>query len=86
GIINFDLPKELVEQSEYNFKITLRNQGQLIWSKDDNYYLIYDRNIDNKNKIEIKFSNLNNIKPFEEKETHFIIKTNIHNFSLNFNI
>ncbi len=75
GEINFDLPKELVEQSEYNFKIKLKNQGQSIWSKDDNYYLSHGRDIDNKNTVEIKFSNIDSIKPFEEKEVEFKIVT-----------
>ena len=75
GEINFNLPKELVEQSEYNFKVKLKNQGQSIWSKDDNYYLSHGRDIDNKDKVEIKFSDIDNIKPFEEKEVRFKVVT-----------
>ncbi|MBI5122283.1 hypothetical protein HZA75_00330, partial [Candidatus Roizmanbacteria bacterium] len=76
GEINFNLPKELVEQSKYNFKVKLKNQGQSIWSKDDNYYLSHGREIDNKDKVEIKFSDIDSIKPFEEKEVYFTLKTN----------
>ncbi len=76
GEINFDLPKELVEQSTYQFKIKLKNLGQAIWGKDDGYYLIIS-SIEKKEKIpfDFFFSDFKNIKPFEEREIDFYIKT-----------
>lgn len=75
GEINFNLPKELVEQSEYNFKVKLKNQGQPIWSKDDGYYLSRTYETDNENTVKIEFSDINNINPSQEKEVYFTLKT-----------
>lgn len=76
GFFSYKLPTDLVVQSTYHFKVKLENQGQSIWSKDDDYYLIYDREVDNKNILKINFSDIKNINPFEEKDVPFILQTN----------
>ena len=66
GEINFDLPKD-------DFKINLKNQGQGIWDKEENYEL----RIKNQESSNLNFlvSNLKDIKPFEEKTVDFSLKT-----------
>lgn len=72
GEIDFSLPKELVAQSKYNLKLTLKNQGQAIWDKNDGYEL----RIDNDGlKGSVLIGDLKEIKPFEEKTVDFSIKT-----------
>ncbi|GAB4219528.1 MAG: hypothetical protein Fur009_6120 [Candidatus Microgenomates bacterium] len=73
GKISFNLPKELVEQSTYNFKINLKNEGQGYW-EDNSYLLVVNSYLDNK-KIEVLFDNLEEIAPGEEKKINFYLKT-----------
>lgn len=72
GEINFNLPKELVAKSNYNFKINLKNQGQGIWDKNENYEL---RIINEELKTSILIGDLKDIRPFEEKTIDFSLKT-----------
>jgi len=74
GEISFDLPKELVAQSQYNFRVTLKNQGQAIWDKDEGYEL----RITNYGfkSTEVLVSDIKDIRPFEERSVDFSIKTN----------
>jgi hypothetical protein len=74
GEIKFSLPKELVIQSKYDFKITLKNQGQSIWDKDNDYQLVL--NSSTGNKPDYLFEDLKDIKPFEEKDIYLTFKTN----------
>jgi len=74
GSISFNLPKELVAQSKYDFKVSLKNSGQAIWDKDENYELrIKNEELKNTNFL---ITDLKNIKPFEEKTVDFSLKTN----------
>ena len=73
GEIKFSLPKELVVQSKYNFKIALKNQGQAIWDKNNEYQLIVSS--DTGNKPDYLFEDLKDIKPFEEKDVYLTFKT-----------
>ncbi len=73
GEIKFSLPKELVVQSKYDFRITLKNQGQAIWDKDNDYQLIVSSNTGN--RPDYLFEDLKDIKPFEEKEVNLTFKT-----------
>ena len=73
GKIKFSLPKELVVQSKYNFKIILSNQGQAVWDKDNDYQLIVSTNTGNKSNY--LFEDLKDIKPFEEKDVYLTFKT-----------
>lgn len=77
GSINFDLPKELVNQSVYHFPITLKNQGQAIWDKDDGYYLTLESYSDQSKikSVEFLITDLKEINPFEERQVEMIIKT-----------
>lgn len=73
GAINFDLPKNLVAQSSYQFNIKLKNLGQGFWDKDANYQLSV---INNQQKIaRWLFSDIKDLKPFEEKQLPFYINT-----------
>jgi hypothetical protein len=73
GEIKFSLPRELVVQSKYNFRITLINQGQAIWDKNNDYQLIVNSNTGN--KPDYLFEDLKDIKPFEEKDVSLTFKT-----------
>jgi hypothetical protein len=70
GEISFNLPKELVNKSTYQFKIRLKNQGQGYWD-ERNYGLL----VDNVKKTEFLIVNLGEISPNEEKEVNFYLKT-----------
>ncbi|KKP87093.1 MAG: hypothetical protein UR89_C0007G0012, partial [Candidatus Roizmanbacteria bacterium GW2011_GWA2_35_8] len=72
GSIVFDLPTELVAQSKYNFRVTLKNQGQGIWDKDDSHKLEVTSD-ELKNNVLI--SEVKDIKPGEEKIVDFSLKT-----------
>ncbi len=79
GQINFDLPGELVAQSKYNFRISLDNQGQAIWDKDDDYELRITN--DGLKSTETLVSDVKDIKPYEEKTVDFSLKTSQENES-----
>jgi hypothetical protein len=69
-----DLPKELVTNSNYHFKVKLRNKGQAIWDKKWDYEL---KMIDyERTSLEYFASDIKNIRPFEEAEIDLYIKTN----------
>lgn len=72
GELTFSFPKELVAYSNYNFKLKIKNLGQAIWDKKDGYKL----EAESENKFENFFSDLKNIKPNQEAEIDFYIKTN----------
>jgi len=73
GTVSFSLPKELVVQSKYNFKIVLNNLGQAVWDKDDDYEVTITT--DGVKNTENMIADLKDIKPGEEKEVEFSIKT-----------
>lgn len=73
GEIRFDFPKELVTQSNFHFRLKLKNTGQAIWDKDNGYALGVWSN--EEKKFEYLFSDLSSIKPFEEDEVDFYLKT-----------
>jgi len=76
GEINLDLPKELVEQSEYNFKVKLNNLGQAVWDKDDGYQMKSDEiGLNQLKSVKFLFDDLKDIGPFEEKDVYFTLKT-----------
>jgi hypothetical protein len=73
GEILFNLPGQLVAASSYQFKIKLKNLGQAIWDKDSSYQLSV---IGNQEKpFEYLFSDIKNLKPYEEEEVNFFVKT-----------
>jgi hypothetical protein len=73
GEIFVDLPHNLVAQSNYHLKIKLKNTGQALWDKNDNYELQIADYKDNKENFLI--SDIKNIVPFEEKEIDVFLKT-----------
>ncbi len=70
----FDLPKELVAHSSFHFTVKLKNLGQAIWDKNDNYQLMIIN--DQQKLFDYFFSDIKNVKPFEEAEIDFYLKTN----------
>ncbi|MBI5127208.1 hypothetical protein HZA76_02005 [Candidatus Roizmanbacteria bacterium] len=74
GEISFNLPKELVVQSKYNFRISLIDKGQAIWDTDDGYELGVVSFEGNK-PTNFLISDIKDIKPFEEKSIDFSLKT-----------
>ena len=73
GQIIFNLPKELVNKSTYQFKIKLKNQGQGYW--DEMSYSLLAMSYLNNKKTEFLIGNLGEMSPFEEKEIDFYLKT-----------
>lgn len=73
GELSFDLPKELVVYSSYRFPFKIRNLGQSIFDKEEGYRLSgsYVTN----NPLEYFFTDLKDIKPFEETSIDFHLKT-----------
>ncbi|MFN4212818.1 MAG: hypothetical protein ACK4FL_02540 [Microgenomates group bacterium] len=79
GEIDFDLPKELLEQSTYQFKIKLKNFGQAIWDKNEGYSILDIRYWKSKEQLVIiKMGEIGKIKPFEEREVNFFVETVAH--------
>jgi len=78
GKIVIDFPSELVASSNYHFSLKLKNTGQAIWDKDENYKLqIVNDKTDEKTKtLEYFFSDIKKIKPFKEANIDLYIKTN----------
>jgi len=72
GNLTFTFPNELVAYSNYNYKIKIKNSGQSIWDKKDGYKL----KIEEETKFENFFSDLKDIRPNEEADVDFYIKTN----------
>ncbi|MCS6956612.1 MAG: hypothetical protein NZM02_02075 [Patescibacteria group bacterium] len=74
GEIKFNLSEELVEQSDYHFKITLKNQGQGYWT-DSDYQLLLFSDLKEKTNIEFLSGHIGDIMPSEEKEANIYLKT-----------
>lgn len=73
GNFDFDFPNELVKQSSYRFSVKLRNLGQPVWDKDFGYQL----NISGEDGKYLEYfsSDLKRIRPQEEAEIDFFVKT-----------
>lgn len=71
GEIKFNLPNELVEQSDYSFKISLKNLGQGYW--DDKDYKLKIKNTSE--SLEFLSGHIGEIAPGEEKEVVIFLKT-----------
>lgn len=72
GQINFKYPKELVAYSSFNLSINIKNLGQAIWDKDQGYnFRLVDFPQDH-----YLFSDLKNIRPFDEVAVNLFLKTN----------
>lgn len=82
GRVVAELPKDLLAQSTYHFQVKLRNDGQAIWTSEDGYKLSFGsspfdgtQGKQDKQGIEYFFSNIDGIKPGEEKDVDLYIKT-----------
>ena len=73
GAIEFQLPRELVIQSKYDFRINLKNNGQAVWDKDDDYTIQITE--DGVKASEFLVSDLKDVEPFQEKTVDFSLKT-----------
>lgn len=70
GELNLNLPRELVSSSSYKFSIKLKNLGQAVWDKEFGYQLSVIGG------VEYLFTDIKNLKPFEEASVDIFIKTN----------
>ncbi len=71
GHFNYSLPKEIVEQSTYHFQIRLRNQGQAIWSHDEQYEV----ELDGIAKTRYLISTIGTVKPFDSRTFDVYLNT-----------
>ncbi len=83
GKLIFQLPKELVINSQYSLTLSLKNEGQAIWDENDGYRLMIE-NVPS--ETQFLFSPLKDLKPNEEKMINFVFKTGPQkgDFSINF--
>lgn len=72
GKLIFQLPKELVINSQYNLTLSLKNEGQAIWDEKDGYRLMIENVLP---ETQFLFSQLKDLKPNEEKMINFVFKT-----------
>lgn len=70
GSISFDFSSELVKDSSYHLRVTLKNMGQAIWDRNDDYKLVLQGV-----SMESFFSNLSDIQPFQTQEVDLFLKT-----------
>lgn len=73
GQMSFNLPRELVANSNYHFIIHLKNQGQAVWDKNENYELRIQNS--ELQSLEYFFSDLKKNKPFQESDIDLYLKT-----------
>ena len=72
GTIEITLPDTLIARSTYHFSVFLKNQGQAIWSQEDEYALSVKSNT---SEVQTLVSDIRRIKPFEEDGMSITIKT-----------
>lgn len=72
GEISFNLPKDIVMLSTYNFKINLKNTGQAIWDKSESYSLSIENADDS---LSFLVGDLRKLKPNDEGVVDLSIKT-----------
>lgn len=75
GQIGYKLPHELVAQSKYDFRVSLKNVGQAIW--DENYGYELQITNDGVKSTETLVGDIKDIKPFQEESVHFSLKTGL---------
>ena len=72
-IEDIDIPKRLVAQSSYLFKITLKNTGQSIWNETDGFSMHYQTNTENE---KVKIWDIPETEPSETADIIVQIETN----------
>jgi hypothetical protein len=71
GELKFNFPNELVAESSFHFRLTLKNLGQAIWDKNDDYHLT----LENYDSAQYFFSDLKKIKPNNISDVDLYLKT-----------
>lgn len=71
GSIFFNLPKKIVENSTYHFQISIKNLGQAIWSKDNDYAIAMDP----VSESHYLSSSIGNVKPGDTRVVDFYFST-----------
>ncbi len=71
GGITFDLPRELLVNSSYHFRVHLTNDGQAYWDKKDGYVLKFT----NYPASHYIFSDIADIQPGQSTDVDFFLKT-----------
>ncbi|MCX6733111.1 MAG: hypothetical protein NTV98_06250 [Candidatus Roizmanbacteria bacterium] len=72
GRIEIAFPKTLIARSTYHFAVFLKNEGQAIWSQDDQYSLSVKTDSAD---VQTLTSDIRSTKPFEESKLSITIKT-----------
>ncbi|MCX6730350.1 MAG: hypothetical protein NTZ55_00715 [Candidatus Roizmanbacteria bacterium] len=72
GMIMVDFPKTLIARSTYHFSVYLKNEGQAIWSQDDQYSLSVKTDSAD---VQTLTSDIRSTKPSEESKLSITIKT-----------
>lgn len=70
GGISFNLPKEFVVNSNYHFKIDLKNTGQAVWDEKYEYKLVLENF-----ESGYFFSDLGTVKPHQNMEVDLFLKS-----------
>lgn len=72
GSIHISLPQTLIASSSYHFPLTIKNNGQAIWSNEDGYVLSFQSS-----SLDVKtlIPPIQRIKPFEESQISINIQT-----------
>lgn len=72
GVVRAQLPRDLLVDSNYHFQFRLKNTGQGIWDKKENYELRITT--ESGDKLDYFFSDLREIKPNEDDLIDLYIK------------
>ncbi len=71
GLLSYDLPKELLVDSNYHFTVDLKNEGQGYWDKEQDYYL----SLQSSPFKNFFFSEISDISPGTDGEVDLFLKT-----------
>ncbi|MCS7093558.1 MAG: hypothetical protein NZL96_04025 [Patescibacteria group bacterium] len=74
GEIITNFSKELTEESNFRFELTLINRGQGYWT-DEEYRLICQTLTRDDSKIEVNFDQIGDLMPNQQKKLEFFLKT-----------
>ncbi len=73
GSIDYDFPQEILVDSHYHFRFRLKNNGQGLWDKTDDYSV----RLEGDEFTSYFFSNLNGIEPGYENEVDLFFITDV---------
>jgi hypothetical protein len=72
GSLEASLPSTLIARSTYHFSISVKNEGQAIWSADNGYALFVQSD---SNEVKTLVGDVHMIRPFEDDRVSFTLKT-----------